>query len=431
MKKFSRIISICCVFLFAACFFVGCKTVTKKEKKGDEIEYEKYTDTSFVDLPVVQVVGDMSKISKENKVPVTILYEDANQQFEQTATIKYQGATSMMYSKKNFNIQFMDGESKKKIKLVDEWGKQSKYCLKANYVDFSSSRNIVSARVFGEIVHSRNIDDEVNALVNGGAIDGYPVKLFINGDYAGIYTMNIPRDKWMFDMDKTGQKAIILDDEITTATGFLNKIPENFAGWDVEFCSTEDTTGIDWIRTSFNSFIDFVNESTDEEFVENIGNYTTLDRVIDYMLFVLFINGKDNLSRNTLYVTYDGQHWIPSAYDLDGTWGAAWNGFIESENYYLKLADLPSRNLLWKRVIENFGAQVKARYFELRESVLSYDNVTSMFEEFLNEIPEYLLEIERELYVFRQNTNLNHLEQIKNFVQRNGARLDAEFEAFE
>ena len=31
-----------------------------------------------------------------------------------------------------------------------------------------------------------------------GAIDGFPVLVFNNGNYVGLYTWNIPKDKWNF-----------------------------------------------------------------------------------------------------------------------------------------------------------------------------------------------------------------------------------------
>ena len=31
---------------------------------------------------------------------------------------------------------------------------ENKYCLKANYIDYSQSRNVVSGKIFGEIVKS-------------------------------------------------------------------------------------------------------------------------------------------------------------------------------------------------------------------------------------------------------------------------------------
>ena len=33
-------------------------------------------------------------------------------------------------------------------------------------------------------------------------VDGFFVEVYINGNYQGLYTMNIPKAEWMFDMDK-------------------------------------------------------------------------------------------------------------------------------------------------------------------------------------------------------------------------------------
>ena len=121
MKVFTKIISFCFVFLFVC--FVGCKsTKTNKEQTGEKKDKWVYTDTSFVDLPVVQISGNMGNISKTNKVPVLIKYTDANQEFVSEATIKWQGSTSLMYAKKNYSITFMDGRDKNNITMVEKWG---------------------------------------------------------------------------------------------------------------------------------------------------------------------------------------------------------------------------------------------------------------------------------------------------------------------
>ena len=74
---------------------------------------------------------------------------------------------------------------------MESWGTQKKYCLKANYVDFSHCRNIVAAKLWGQAVRSRPTrNDKLYGLPNGGAIDGFPIMVAINGEYQGIYTFN-------------------------------------------------------------------------------------------------------------------------------------------------------------------------------------------------------------------------------------------------
>lgn len=154
--------------------------------------HEEYYDTvthEDIDIPILSITGDLSGISKNNKKQIIATYTDDNQSFEYNATLKLQGASSIAYPKKNYNIQFFKDDtykSKQKVQLVESWGKQNKYTLKANYVDFSEMRNVISGKIYGDIVHSRSIDDEYNALTNGGAIDGYQF-WFLKMDRIKVY----------------------------------------------------------------------------------------------------------------------------------------------------------------------------------------------------------------------------------------------------
>ena len=79
--------------------------------------------------------------------------------------------------------------------------------MKANWIDITHSRNVVSARLWGDVVKSRTDYDTLPELLrispNQGAIDGFPIKFYGNNVYWGRYTMNIPKDAWMTNMDKT------------------------------------------------------------------------------------------------------------------------------------------------------------------------------------------------------------------------------------
>ena len=65
--------------------------------------------------------------------------------------------------------------------------------MKANWVDFSQARNVVSCRLWGNIVTSRKTSENQQRLAalatNGGAIDGFPIAVYMNGVFHGLYTM--------------------------------------------------------------------------------------------------------------------------------------------------------------------------------------------------------------------------------------------------
>lgn len=389
--------------------------------------------TDINNVPILEINGDISEISKQNEVDVSVNYIDNNHPFESFAKIKYQGSSSLAFDKKNFNITFYNEKGKKnKILIKDEWGKQNKYTLKANWVDFSQSRNVTSGKIFSSIVHSRNIDDDLSKLNNGGVVDGFPIIIYINNLYQGLYTLNIPKNKWMFGMDGEDVNQALLMGSSFNESIYLNEpVAYDFSnGWELEYCSTEDTTGTKWVADSMNSLISFLNESSDEPFKAWLQNYCLVERTIDSMLFSNFICAGDNFAKNILWATFDGIKWYPSLYDLDGTWGMMYNGL----QYYSSKTFLPDEivkqnncNLLWKRLYKCFMPEIKARYFELRESILTEDYLGSYFDNFFQSIPDILRSTEIEKWPNSVAPSLNTITQIKTFIKERIVNYDNYF----
>ena len=398
--------------------------------------YEATVTPADVGMPIMELEGSLDGISKENKVTVTARCNDgAGVAFESRATLKWQGGVSVEYPKKNYNIQFLkDNGSKNKVELNGDWGKQSKYTLKANWVDPLGARNLVSAKLWGEVVHSRCRDDRLNGLLNGGAVDGYPVLLYHNGDFQGLYTLNMPKDEWIFGMDdETAREGLLFgetwSDSVMLQSRILNTGNTSSSGWEVEYCSTEDDpdVGIGWLGDGMNRLIVFLKNNDGEALRAGLGNYTDVDRCIDYMLYILFICAGDNLGKNTLWVTYDGVKYIPSAYDLDGTWGMLWNGsFPDMREEWSTFSKLRG-NLLFERLLDNYADEIAARYLELRENVLSLANVKRLFTEFLGGIPAIVRDADALRWPAAPCRAQNTLTQILTFAEAHIADLDALF----
>jgi hypothetical protein len=234
----------------------------------------------------------------------------------------------MKYPKKNFTIKLFEDEArsvKKKIPFRN-WGKQNKFCLKANWIDLSHARNVVSARLWGDVVESRSNYNELPELLrtspNQGAIDGFPIKVYNNGIYQGRYTWNIPKDAWMTNMDDELDNHTILCGENYDGGCFRSLPVVDGSDWSDEIHDTCPNS----IKTRWTEVVDFIINSTDEEFKANLGNYFDIPSLIDYHIFGMAICGLDSYGKNQIYMTYDGIKWIASMYDLDSTWGLYWNG---------------------------------------------------------------------------------------------------------
>lgn len=375
-----------------------------------------------INMPILDIEGSLKDVSKENKVKVRVKYENQyGLSFDSFCTFKVQGSSSAGYPKKNYNIQFLDEEgNKKKVLINEDWGKQSKYCLKANWIDFSQSRNVVSAKIYGQIVHSRDIKDDFSSLVNGGAIDGFPILIYNDGTFLGLYTLNIPKDKWLFNMSREDiRQGILMADDWTDSIFLKENVKYDFSnGWDNEYCSTENSIGSKWMVDSFNDLITFINTSTDEEFKKGINQYVNVPRSIDSLIYTYFILGGDNLSKNILWVTYDGIKWTPSMYDLDSTWGLQYDGlnYNKYDDITIDKCDFYwNRNILWERLYHLFKDQVKTRYFDLRKQILTYENINESFSSFIKSIPDIVYETDSLRWEDIPSKETNNLKQIQEF----------------
>lgn len=326
-------------------------------------------------------------------------YYSKTAEYHGWAEIKCQGTSSMQYPKKNFTIKLYKDKAKTTKLKIDfkEWGKQSKFVLKANWIDITHARNIVSARVWGDIVKSRsgytNLPELLRTSPNQGAIDGFPIVVYGNGYYQGRYTLNIPKDKWMSNMDDTLDTHCILCGENYYSGCFLQSANINGSDWTDELHDVVPAS----IKTRWNEVITFVKDSTDVDFKANLNNYIDVESAIDYLLYGLISTGLDGFGKNQIYLTYDGVKWIASMYDMDTTWGLWWNGskFVsdaysreEFQDMVVTSSCTGEGNKLYVRLQKLFINEIKARYAELRKSIFTYPYLVNKFEEFCQICPQ-------------------------------------------
>ena len=380
--------------------------------------------------------NDIPKVFIDGVIPTTkddvlaeLTYISKTLSFHAYIEIKCQGNSSMSYPKKNFTIKLFedaDRTIKKKIAFRN-WGKQNKFCLKANWIDISHLRNIVSAQLWSDIVESRSNYDALPELLrespNNGAIDGFPIKVYNNGIYQGRYTWNIPKDKWMFNMDDDLEEHCVLCGENYDSGCFRAAALINESDWSDEihdFCP-------DLIKTSWNNVINFVMNSSDDDFKANIETYFDLQSLLDYHIYGIYMCGIDQYGKNQIYMTYDGVKWIASMYDLDSTWGLYWNGqsilpYTYAREQYEDMVNGRLGNLLYERLETNFFTELQARWNELRNGALSLANIINRFERMSDIVPNELIKEDyASTTAFGQYTSIpsvskNNLQQIRGFA---------------
>lgn len=342
------------------------------EEPVEDSGYDPYDPANW-SIPVVYITGSsLTDWGDKTDVRDAVLtYTTEGRTIFSTAiTIKPQGSSSLYYDKKNFTIQ-LDAA----ITMEDRWGAQSKYCLKANYIDPTHAGNVVSARLAGEMNAAYGVLEQAP---NNGSIDGFPCWVVLNGEAAGLYCWDIPKDAWMFGMDTENPDHIVMCGEGWTDATLFYTSEFTWEDWSVEVGAEDDAT-----YEKFRRLMDFVVNTSDEEFVEHFEEYLDLDACLNYFCFVCVSNAVDNVGNNTLMATYDGQIWAPALYDLDSLWGIRWDGMaLECSG-----SALYTDNYLWQRMMALFYPELCARYAELREGILSEEHIWETFEAFTDSIP--------------------------------------------
>lgn len=415
--------------------FVTNKIAEASLSGGGTVTPVNVIEPAEQDVPRLYFYGDALPTTKDN-VNLEMDYKSNTMKFHSYVKLKCQGTSSMTYAKKNFTVALYE-DSARSIKLKKNfkgWGKQNKFCLKANWIDSTHTRNISGARIAYDMVESRPdspFKQELLKCPRNGVVDGFPIKVYFNGEFWGIYTFNIPKDAWMFNMNEDNPNHIVLCAERNT-DGNSNAINscqfrKLWDGVDGEDWSYEVGTPSDTVKNSLNRCISFVMNASDQEFHDNIGQYFDLYSLLDYYCFSYIACHLDGLAKNMLLATYDGVIWGASLYDMDSIYGVHWNGgsFVSPE-YKCPEQYQEQFSRLWVRIEECFADELRARYTKLRQEALSLTNIIGHVEEIYDLLSPNMKTDETTKWPNIPQYNGNTITRFRNYMRDRVKYTDAE-----
>lgn len=404
-----------------------------------EQRYFYSSDARYVGLPILYLDGDFSRVTKENKIDIAYKYGNKVIGYRVgVGNCKWQGNSSLAYPKKNFTI------NKLSPKIDVGWGSENKYVLKANFTDSSMSLNVVMAQLWGEIVKSRTDTDyltvQLKQAPNCGAIDGFPIILYVNNTFHGLYTLNIPKDKWLFNMGSgSGEYAVASENNGTHEyKNFYS--PMTAAFFNSETCYSvvyaPDEDNIDPLVSSFNTMGNSIVSANGSAFKTQIANYVNINSFIDFYIFNVLIANTDAWFSNYILFSYDGTKWGISAYDLDGVFCHDHMGLVSGRisfgsNFKVVADDAKAglKNKLFGLIYDYDKSSLKARYYQLRNTVLSEDNVFQKFVSFIGKIPAVLYVENDKKWNTQPATSMNGLDYYMNWYRLRCQAMDAEIAA--
>lgn len=452
-----------------------------------------WSNSGFIQIPeprfaIINVTNiDFMPTSKtQNKKAFLEFWDMQGNYFKKRAILNAQGNSSLGLDKKNAAIDLCDdewiGDDTPKVR-IGNWIPQDSFHLKAYYTDFFRGVGAVSYKLNEQVVCTRgNMYDrpwkkalldmskigmttksfgnpyigDYDLLTDTGARcfpDGFPVAVYLNGTFYGIFSFQLKKHRDNYHMNKSTAEHVHLDGTIDWTTlwngtiqwgqgddGFEIRNPkglyaiggnkydadvkqEEIAGetevnsW-IEAGQLPDGKAIDsktkkalQMTAKVKKYIqDFAQtvlkikeaESTYEAsskgeedlnaFKKVFESYYDVDNLIDYIIVSDLIKNQDGFRKNWQWFTYDGKKWWVGLYDCDMSFGGHSSGNQITEPLTSHINS--KMNMPNGFVIKFYASELESRYKELADKgIASSDNIFSLLKDWCDRIgTEYFKE---------------------------------------
>lgn len=362
---------------------------------------EKYRLNYDNMMPTMYFYGDTSAMTKDTKVPLRIKYisTDSNkygESFDLTdCPVGWQGTSSLQYAVKNYKIKLISQDgSKYKYTPFPNGIPESTYCLKADYMESSHANNtgmckFINDRLYDSKTPPQQADPKTRTTING-----FPIQLYIAKDdqstpvYMGVFNFNL---------DKGCNKSFGLDNEVegqenclrfevssnsdTSAGAFKDdsdaSVREDF---ELNYPDPDDFPGVvDGAYVNLKRMITWVKNSTEESFANEAEQYFNKEYLLKYYLQVHLFGMVDNLGKNMMLCTWDGNIWYPTFYDADSQLALDNTGYLKffSDIDIVKGVYNTSGSKLWTMVSKVFASELSEMYKAMRQTVYKMDVIMS------------------------------------------------------
>ena len=396
-----------------------------------------WSDREVIELPepkqyaLLNINIDSLPINSGDVREASILYYDGlGNSFKMSAEIEIQGQTSRIFAqtggKGNYTLDLP-----KDVKF-GSWVPQDSFHLKGAAKDVTRGILPISYKLAYKLMESLNAKPN-RALSEGNNTnyeyasgdrftdwgdnarcipDGFPVEVYVNGNYHGLYSWQLKKHRKNYSMNKKDYTSFFLDAEAMMSNDYLHGIwNDGPAAWwtSFEIKNPKDLVCMDGSAYDGDhpkELIDSTSEYYDSNNKAHVGSAKTksiiesfstkylevkslitnndivqakekFNEYFDYnacMLVYIFncvMRNYDSVKKNTLWGIWKNNKIAPMLYDLDAMYGEGWTGTISygigaqmwSDTY--ATAEWPL-SLFWSL----YESEVRSTYSELRRSGL-------------------------------------------------------------
>lgn len=346
------------------------------------------TISAQVKLPIIKLTGDFGYDYQDGTV--SIIYPDGNSEDSLTARIKWRGGSTNAEGKhkRNYKIKFTDDHRFFGLRKDDSW------ILDAGQADVFRLRNLIATELWNDFATKPYYTDKEPDALSG--VRGKVVEVYLNDEYRGIYSFMENMDRKQMKLKKFDENGLIRG-VLWKSKGYdssmMTIVPESYDNkepmmdvFEAKYPDLNDLDSTDY-STLWNA-INFVVNSSDEEFRQHVHEYFDIPVIIDYYLFVYVLNALDNRGKNMYWAVYDqtkDKMITLAVWDLDISMGAK-SALQYDKDFILPEYDPGDILYLITRLknlnVDDFNNKVRNRYVELRKTVFSIHSLQQRYEHY-------------------------------------------------
>lgn len=403
------------------------------------------SDKSFIQIPephcaYANVIGTFPTTKGKITRGIIQFNDMQGNYFEKYIEMDIHGRTSAAFKKKNYTFDFFnDKECSDSAKLrFGDWVSMDSFYFQGWYSDAFRGIDIIGYQLYQEIIKTRgflkdkpykkviykdavssateNTNTEQNLSKNSLCTPlGFPVILYHEGKFFGVYTVMLKKNRENFLMDKKDYKAVMLDlDSGSIVSGvkdwgsfeirnpktlicvdgskydgdnpkeLIDESSEKYSSTNKDMVNTVKTKkAILGLADAFTEVQTAISEKkTTEEIKEIIESHYDVDYLIDYLIFSNVVCNVDGWGGNWQWTTWDGVKWNPNPYDLNATFGLDPYGILASE----ASSSILSRSIATV-VLTYYLEEIKTRFKYLRnKNVVTVENIIDLFKTWVDRI---------------------------------------------
>lgn len=308
-------------------------------------------------------------------------YSDSHRYQEGDCRFRLRGASSRAFPKPSYKVTFTDKHySLLGMRKDDDW------MLHSLYDDEGLIHNKISYDLWKQIAQS-------NHVANDEGISMEYVEIFVDNEYLGVYGLSERIDKKALGLNEKDILYKGVDIKDVGEDDFYLELTEDMTPtFELKYPQTFTKEHWEPLKKWYYG----LNEKQITGY-EEATKILNMENNIDYQLFLNFISGGDNKRKNTYYwadYQNDGTYQIVKVpWDLNMTWG---NGWYTEHKYHFNLYQEKYIDVIWATQkdmeylyelnSDEMNQKMYARWKELRERIITEENIYAMLDSQFNYI---------------------------------------------